>query len=194
MRSISIAAGLALLSIPAVAPAYLGVGAAAPDFKTQGALAGKVIDVNLKAALKKGPVVLYFYPAAFSPGCDAQAHAFSEASDDFTKAGATVLGMSADPIDKLQRFSVEKCSSKFAVAMAAPQVIKAYDVAFKAPATLKLSPEQLAQAASRTDRTSYVIAPNGKIIFVYSNLSPREHVEKTLAAVREWQASKGRKS
>jgi peroxiredoxin len=194
MRSISIAAALALLAAPVAASAYLEVGAAAPDFRTQGALAGKVINVNLKQALKKGPVVLYFYPAAFSPGCDAQAHAFSEANDDFQKAGAAVLGMSADPIDKLQRFSVEKCSSKFTVAMAAPAVIKAYDVTFKPPANLKLSPEQLAQAASRTDRTSYVIAPNGQIIFVYSNLSPREHVEKTLAAVREWQATKGQKS
>jgi peroxiredoxin len=192
MRAVSIAAAVAVLATPLAAPAHLQVGASAPDFRTQGALAGKVIDVNLKQALKKGPVVLYFYPAAFTRGCDAQAHEFSEANDDFQKAGATVIGMSADNLETLQKYSVEKCGSKFAVATAQPAVIKAYDVSFGAPPA-GMPPERLAQFAARTNRTSYVIAPNGKVVLVYSNLDYREHVARTLAAVRELQA-KGKKS
>lgn len=193
MRSISIAAAAALLAAPIAVSAHLQIGASAPDFQTQGALAGKVINVNLKEALKKGPVVLYFYPAAFTRGCDAQAHEFSEANDDFKKAGASVIGMSADTLETLQKYSVEKCGSKFAVATAQPAVIKAYDVSFGAPLP-NIPPERLAQLAARTNRTSYVIAPNGKVILVYSNLDYREHVARTLAAVREWQAGKGKKS
>jgi peroxiredoxin len=191
MRRIAIAA--ALLAIPFAASAHLQVGAKAPDFQTQGALAGKVMNVNLKQALKRGPVVLYFYPAANTRGCDAQAHEFSEASDDFKKAGATVIGMSADTIDVLQKYSVEKCGSKFAVATAQPAVIKAYDVGFGAPPA-GMTPEMVAKLAARTNRTSYVIAPDGKVILVYSNLDYREHVAKTLEAVRQWQAQKGKKS
>lgn len=193
MRLMSIAAAFVLLAIPLAARAHLQVGASAPDFQTQGALGGKVINVNLKQALKKGPVVLYFYPAANTKGCDAQAHEFSEASDDFRKAGAMVIGMSADTLETLQKYSVEKCGSKFAVATAQPPVIKAYDVGFGAAAP-NIPPERLAQLAARTNRTSYVIAPNGKVIFVHSDLNYKEHVAKTLAAVRELQAGKGKKS
>jgi peroxiredoxin Q/BCP len=196
MRFVSIAAAAALLATPIAAPAYLQVGAKAPDFTTQGALGGKVFTVKLKDALKKGPVVLYFYPAAFTPGCTAEAHEFAEATDDFRKAGATVLGMSADPIDKLQQFSVQECRNKFAVATADPAVIKAYDVAFSAAGMNipNLTPERAAQLASRTSRTSFVIAPNGKVIFVHSDLSYKEHVAKTLAAVQQWQSTHGKKS
>lgn len=196
MRFVSIAAAAVLLATPMAAPAYLQVGAKAPDFTTQGAIGGKVFTVKLKEALKKGPVVLYFYPAAFTPGCTAEAHEFAEATEDFRKAGATVLGMSADPIDKLQKFSVEECRNKFAVAMAEPAVIKAYDVSFGSAAANipNLTPERAAQLAARTSRTSFVIAPGGKIIFVHSDLSYKEHVAKTLAAVQRWQAAHGKKS
>jgi peroxiredoxin len=197
MRIVSIAAAAALLATPIVAPAHLPVGASAPDFTTQGAIGGKVFTVKLRDALRKGPVVLYFYPAAFTPGCTAEAHEFAEATEQFRKAGATVLGMSADPIDKLQKFSVQECRNKFAVATAQPAVIKAYDVAMSAASLnrpgITLTPEQLAQLAARTDRTSFVIAPNGKIIFVHSDLSYKEHVAKTLAAVQQWKAARGKK-
>jgi len=115
--------GLALLLVSTSAPAALAPGAAAPDFTTQGALAGKPFSFSLKQALKKGPVVLYFFPAAFTPGCTIEAHEFAEATPEFAKLGATVIGMSADGIDKLQRFSVEECRNKFAVATATPTVI-----------------------------------------------------------------------
>jgi len=169
--------GLSLLLISGSAPAALAPGAAAPDFTTQGALAGKPFQFSLKQALKKGPVVLYFFPAAFTPGCTIEAHEFAEATPEFAKLGATVIGMSADTIDKLQRFSVEECRNKFAVATATPGVIKGYDVA------LPVRP-------GMTNRTSYVIAPNGKIVHAYTAMSPQNHVSETMAAVKKWKAAR----
>lgn len=169
--------GLSLLLMTSSAPAALTPGATAPDFTTQGALAGKPFSVTLKQALKKGPVVLYFFPAAFTPGCTVEAHEFAEATPEFNKLGATVIGMSADPVDKLQRFSVEECRNKFAVATATPAVIQGYDVA-------------LAVKPGITNRTSYVIAPNGKIVFAYTAMSPQGHVSGTLDAVKKWRAAK----
>ncbi|MDB5697248.1 MAG: peroxiredoxin [Alphaproteobacteria bacterium] len=183
MRLISpaaaIAAAFALLAVTTAAGAALRPGAKAPDFRTRGAIGGKPFSLTLSQQLKKGPVVLYFFPAAFTKGCTLEAHEFAEASDDFAKAGARVIGMSADPIDKLARFSVEECRNKFAVATASPQVIKAYDV------TLPLM-------AGRSNRTSYVIAPDGRVIYAHSALDYRDHVKNTLAAVRDWKTSQRR--
>lgn len=169
--------GLSLLLVSGSAPAALAPGAAAPNFTTQGALAGKPFQFTLSQALKKGPVVLYFFPAAFTPGCTVEAHEFAEATPEFNRLGATVIGMSADSIDKLQRFSVEECRNKFAVATATPTVIKGYDV------SLPVRP-------GMTNRTSYVIAPNGKIIHAYTAMSPQGHVAGTMAAVKKWRAGK----
>lgn len=167
------------LVIASSAQAALPVGAHAPDFTTRGALAGKVFTFSLADALKKGPVVLYFFPAAFTPGCTAEAHDFAEATAQFAKEGATVVGMSADPVDKLAKFSTEACRNKFAVASAGPAVIKEYQVLSNLP-FLK----------GRTDRTSYVIAPTGRISYVYSSLNPAEHVKNTLAAVQSLETKK----
>jgi peroxiredoxin len=168
-------AALALAAIPAVANATLAVGAKAPDFSTQVSLAGKPMPFSLKAALKKGPVVLYFYPAAFTKGCTIEAHDFAEATDDFKKMGATVIGMSADNIDKLNKFSVSECRNKFAVGSATPATITAYDVT-------------LPQNPAMSNRTSYVIAPDGKVIFAYSAMDPAGHVSGTMGAVKAWDA------
>jgi peroxiredoxin Q/BCP len=162
--------GIAILAAAPTAAA-LPTGAKAPNFTTQGAIAGKPFRLNLAEQLKHGPVVLYFYPKAFTKGCTLEAHAFSEATKDFKKAGARVIGMSADDLPTLEKFSVEGCRNSFAVATATPEVIKAYDVA------LKQKPEM-------TDRTSYVIDQSGKIVFVHSDLDWSQHVSKTLAAVR----------
>lgn len=167
------APALALLSTPALAA--LPQGAKAPDFSAQGALAGKPFAFNLKTALRKGPVVLYFFPKAFTPGCTMEAHAFAEATDDFRKAGATVIGMSTDDLPALEKFSSLECRDKFAVASATPAVVKAYDVAFK----------QNGKDLGLTDRTSYVIGKDGKIALVHSDLDWRAHVIRTLAAVRK---------
>jgi peroxiredoxin len=178
---LSIGALLAL-ALPTALHAELPVGAKAPAFATQGALAGKTYAFNLKTALRKGPVVLYFYPKAFTKGCMLEAHAFAEAHDQFAAAGATVIGMSADDLPTLQRFSTEECRDKFAVAVATPAIIKAYDVAMT---DAKLPPQMRGKMTpGLSDRTSYVIAPNGKITFVHSDLNYAEHVNMTLAAVK----------
>ena len=157
--------------------AALPVGATAPEFTTQASLAGKAMPFDLDAALVKGPVVLYFYPAAFTKGCTIEAHDFAEATADFNKLGATVVGVSKDPIDTLDKFSVSECRNKFAVASADAKVISEYDVQLP--------------IIGRSNRTSFVIAPDHKIIFVYSAMDPAGHVEKTMAAVKAWRAAHG---
>ena len=163
--------GLVAFAAAIPADAALPTGVKAPDFVTTGALAGKPFRLHLKRELKKGPVVLYFFPKAFTKGCTLEAHAFSEANAEFRKAGARVIGMSADDLPTLKRFSVEACRNAFPVATATPGVIRAYDV------RLKKKPEL-------TDRTSYVIDRKGRIVFVHSDLEWSEHVSKTLAAVK----------
>ena len=153
------------------AAAALPEGAKAPDFTTTGAVGGKAFKLHLADQLRKGPVVLYFFPKAFTQGCTLEAHAFSEAAKDFKRAGAQVIGMSADDLPTLQKFSIEACRSAFPVATATPDVIKSYDVSLK-------------QKPGLTDRTSYVIGKDGKIVFVHSDLNWSEHVSKTLAAVQ----------
>jgi thioredoxin-dependent peroxiredoxin len=166
--------GCAMLSAPLYAA--LTPGAQAPDFTTEATLAGKPFSFSLANALKSGPVVLYFYPAAFTKGCTIEAHNFAEATDKFKALGATVIGVSHDSIDVLNKFSVSDCRNKFAVASDADQKItKAYD------AVLAIKPEY-------ANRTSYVIAPTGKIIYEYTAMDPDGHVEKTMAAVEKWKA------
>ncbi len=174
-RLMILAAGSALLAAPLYAA--LSTGAQAPVFTTQATLAGKPFTFSLADALKKGPVVLYFYPAAFTPGCTVEAHNFAEATDKFKALGATVIGVSHDNIETLNKFSVSECRNKFAVAADPDQTItKEYD------AVLAAKPEY-------ANRTSYVIAPNGKIIYEYTALNPDKHVENTMAAVEQWKAS-----
>ncbi len=175
MRTIALVTLLALALVPAAAPAALPVGARAPDFTTTGALAGKPFRLRLREQLRNGPVVLYFYPKAVTQGCTMEAHAFSEASAQFRQAGARVIGMSADDQPTLARFSVEACRNAFPVATASPATIAAYDV-------------PLAVKPGLTNRTSYVIAPDGRIIYAYSDLDWSNHVANTLAAVRAWKA------
>lgn len=166
-------AGSAMM-VPAFAA--LPDGTKAPIFSTEASLAGKSFQFSLAEALKKGPVVLYFYPAAFTPGCTVEAHEFAEATDKFKKLGATVIGVSHDPIDKLNKFSVSECRNKFAVASDADgSIMKNYD------AVLPVKPDY-------ANRTSYVIAPTGDIIYSYTDLKPDQHVANTLAAVEKWQA------
>lgn len=171
IAALGVIGAAAFFIVPRAATSALPVGAKAPDFTTRGAIAGKVFTLKLSDYLKKGPVVLYFFPAAFTPGCTAEAHEFAEATDDFKAAGATVIGMSADPVDKLARFSKEECRDKFAVASAGPAIVKGYDVALPLP-------------GGRTNRTSYVISKTGRIVYVHSAMGYQEHVKNTLAAVK----------
>jgi len=172
-------AGLVLAAL-AVAPAHavMKEGAKAPDFKAPASLGGKVFDFKMKDALKKGPVVLYFYPAAFTPGCTIEAHEFADATDDFAKLHATVIGVSRDNIEQLNKFSVSECRSKFAVAADGDgSITKAYDVE-----TLKFGDKEL------SNRTSYVVAPTGDVIYEYTSRDPSKHVSNTMAAVKGWAA------
>jgi peroxiredoxin Q/BCP len=173
-RLMILAVGGAVLAAPLYAA--LAPGAQAPIFTTQATLAGKPFTFSLADALKNGPVVLYFYPAAFTKGCTIEAHNFAEATDKFKSMGATVIGVSHDNIETLNKFSVEDCRNKFAVASDPDQKItKEYD------AVLAVKPEY-------ANRTSYVIAPTGKIIYEYTALDPDKHVENTMAAVEKWNA------
>lgn len=172
--------GLTVAFAPAVRAA-LDIGEPAPDFAAEAALAGKVYRYSLAESLAKGPVVLYFFPAAFSAGCSAEAHSFAEASGDFSALGASVVGVSADEIDTLAKFSMQACQSKFPVAAdPAMGVIKSYD------AVLPTRPEY-------ANRISYLITPDGKVGYVYMSLNPARHVEKVLGALREWAAQQPRK-
>ena len=162
-------AAIALAAAPA--SAALNAGSKAPDFRTTGALAGKPFNFHLAEALRKGPVVLYFFPKAFTPGCSAEAREFATHIDDFKKAGATVIGMSADGLKTLKDFSVKECRNAFPVATATPATQKAYDVAW-------------AEHPGITTRTSYVIDRKGRIVMVHDDLDFSQHVARTLAAVK----------
>ncbi|MES2208261.1 MAG: peroxiredoxin [Pseudomonadota bacterium] len=158
--------------------AELKVGDKAPIFTTQASLAGKEFTFSLATALKKGPVVLYFYPAAFTPGCTIEAHNFAEAMDKYHALNATVIGISNDKIETLKKFSVSECRSKFAVAADTDQhIMKSYE-------------SVLGLVTNYANRTSYVIAPNGNIIYAYTNMQPDKHVENTLAALKKWSNQK----
>ena len=166
---------LASASLMPVAMAALKIGTKAPDFTTQATLAGRPFQFALADALKKGPVVLYFYPAAFTSGCTVEAHLFAEATAEFEAMGATVIGVSKDDIETLNKFSVSECRNKFAVASDADlKIAKSFDA--KIP------------LLGYSDRTSFVILPDSTVSYVYSALSPDKHVANTLAAVKEWKA------
>ncbi len=173
----TLAAISALALVAGVAHAALPVGATAPDFSAQASQAGKQFPFHLADALRKGPVVLYFFPAAFTSGCTIEAHEFADASEDYKKLGATLIGVTSGNIDRLTEFSVSECRSKFAVA-ADPSA----KIAGQYKSTLAIYP-------GHSDRTSYVIAPDGKVILAYSNLGPDQHVAKTLEAVKAWRAA-----
>jgi len=173
MRKVLIAAILtAFCAAPAAAE--LPVGAKAPAFTTRAALGGEAMAFSLRAALARGPVVLYFYPKAFTRGCTLEARQFAEASEAFSAAGATVIGMSADDLETLKRFSTEECRDRFAVGVATPQIVRAYDVAL----------QREGRDTGLTQRVSYVIDRSGRIAFVHSDADYRDHVRLTLSAVR----------
>ncbi|MDQ2860971.1 MAG: peroxiredoxin [Pseudomonadota bacterium] len=179
MNRLFAAVGVAALLAAAPAFAALKVGTTAPEFSAPAYQGGKPLTFDLAASLKKGPVVLYFFPAAHTSGCNLEAHLFADAIDQFHAEGATVIGVTAGNIDQLAAFSTETehCSGKFPVASDPNAVIaKSYH------ATLAMGPKW-------SDRTSYVIAPSGKILLAYSNLNPTQHVAETLAAVKSWRAA-----
>lgn len=161
------------------AAAALDVGERAPPFTTQAAKAGKTFTLSLQEMLAQGPVVLYFFPAAFSDGCSLEARQFAESIEQFSALGATVVGVSGDDIDTLSKFSVRECNGRFAVASDETKTImKSFE------ASMPTRPDF-------ANRVSYVISPAGRIVYTYLSLNPSKHVEKTLGALRDWKKAQG---
>jgi peroxiredoxin len=168
------AAAALLLGAASPARAALKAGAVAPDFTAQAARGGDVQRFRLAAALAKGPVVLYFFPKSFTSGCTIEAHAFSDHIADFHKYGATVIGVSADDIETQKRFSAQECRSNFLVASdPGLKIARAYDAVL---------------LGSFANRTSYVIAADGKVIESYTNLEPLGHIDNALHALHDEKA------
>ena len=157
-------AAILVMATAGSAFASLKVGDAAPDFTAPATLGGKEFTYSLKEALKKGPVVVYFYPAAFTKGCTIEAHDFAAAMPDYRAAGASVIGVSHDDIATLNKFSVSECQSKFPVAADRDRAImKSYDAA-------------LGFLTPYAERVSYVVGQDGRIVYAYSSLNPDRHV------------------
>lgn len=176
---------VAAAALPALAA--LKEGDAAPDFKAQASLAGKAFSYSLKDALKKGPVVVYFYPSAYTSGCNLQAHTFAENLPRFSAAGATVVGVSLDSISRLNDFSADPdyCAGKLAVASDADgRIARSYGLSVReASASFKDSRGQDIDHGF-TERTTFVIRPDGRIAATVSGLAPVANVDKALEMVR----------
>ena len=190
--TIAVSAGLVLpLS------AALKVGAPAPDFSTKASLAGKEFRFSLKDALKKGPVVVYFYPSAYTGGCNLEAHTFSENKEKFEAAGASIIGVSRDSIDRLNVFSAdpEYCAGKFPVASDADgSIATLYNLnKMNLPAGMK-DTRGVAIDHDFTERTTFVVTPDNKIAATLSSaddkINPAEHVQKSLEIVQQLKAAK----
>ena len=165
-------------------------GETAPDFTLQGSLGGKAFTFNLKSALAKGPVVVYFFPSAYTGGCDAEAHAFAEDADKFKAAGASIIGVSGDQLDRLHTFSADPafCAGKFPVASDAEgKIATSYKLAVSKPR--EGAKDNKGQELNHVliERVTYVLGRDGKVLATMSSaqdkLSPVEHVEKSLAMV-----------
>ena len=182
-------ASAALTGVALSAPAFamLQTGVTAPDFSATGMTGGKEFTFKLSDALKKGPVVVFFFPAAYTEGCTIETQAFSEKAAEYQAAGATLIGVTGgakladgtfasakDSLARLGEFSKEHCRDKFPIAAVSAETVKAYDVSFNE------------KRPDWSNRTSYVIAPNGSVVLAHTDPLPNSHIEKTLAAVKAW--------
>jgi peroxiredoxin Q/BCP len=177
----------ALLSAPAFAA--LQNGATAPEISAKGVTGGQEFNFKLSDALKKGPVVMYFFPAAYTAGCTIETQKFAEKADEFKAAGATLVGLTAgaamadktmanaaDNLARLAEFSKEHCRDKFPMVAINADTIKAYDVV-------------LTGRPDWSNRTSFVIAPDGKVLLSHTDMKPESHIEETLKTVKAWKTA-----
>ena len=178
----------AVAAVPAMAA--LKQGDKAPDFKAKASLAGKSFDFSLADSLKKGPVVVYFYPAAYTGGCNIEAHTFAENKEKFDAVHTTIIGVSLDGLDKLNKFSADPkyCAGKFPVASDAKgEITKSYALNVGAARDGMKDTEGQAIDHGFAERTTFVITPDSKVIATLSSaddkISPADHVEKSLAIV-----------
>ena len=183
---------IALVAGLCASPAYAALqpGAMAPDFTLPGSLGGKAFTFNLKAALKKGPVVVYFYPSAYTGGCDLEAHTFAENIDKFNAAGASVIGVSADDLTRLKKFSADPqfCAGKFPIASdESTKVAKSFDLNVTPPRSGAKDVNKSEINHAFIERVTYVIGKDGKILATLSSktdgLSPDQHVDKSLEII-----------
>ncbi len=178
------------MSLPVFAA--LTAGTPAPDFSTKASLAGKEFNYSLKEALQKGPVIVYFYPSAYTGGCNIQAHTFATNIDKFNAAGASIIGVSLDSIERLNDFSAdpEYCAGKVAVASDTDgSISKAYDLVVKAAAEGKKDSRGVDITHGFAERTTFIITTDGKISATLTGLKPAENVEKALEAVQQLSAN-----
>jgi thioredoxin-dependent peroxiredoxin len=185
-------AGLSAALFASSAFAALKEGDAAPAFTAPASLAGKAFDFSLKESLKNGPVVVYFYPSAFTGGCNLQAHTFAVNQEKFAAAGATIVGVSLDSIARLNDFSAdpEYCAGKIAVASDADgRIAKAYDLAVRAAVAGRKDTRGADIDHGSAERTTFVVTPNGKVAATVGGLTPVANVERALEAVQKLAAS-----
>jgi peroxiredoxin len=186
-------AGLLSAAVTLPALAALKDGDSAPDFKAQASLAGKAFSYTLKDALKKGPVVVYFYPSAYTGGCNIQAHTFAENIDKFTAAGASVVGVSLDSIQRLNDFSADPlyCAGKLPVASDADgKIAKSYDLTVSEMPVGRKDTRGQEIGHDRTERTTFIVTPDGKVAATIGGVAPDVNVNNALEAVRKLAAAK----
>lgn len=179
------------MALPAVAA--LKEGDTAPDFTAQASFAGKAFTLSLKDTLKKGPVVVYFYPSAYTNGCNLQAHTFAVNSDKFTAAGATIVGVSLDSIKRLNDFSADPnyCAGKFAtVSDADGKIAKSFDLAVRAGKAGMKDSRGVEIDHDFTERTTFIVTPDGKVAASIGGLGPAENVDEALEAVQQIKTEK----
>ncbi|MCB4358837.1 peroxiredoxin [Quatrionicoccus australiensis] len=175
----------ALFSLPALAA--LDAGDVAPEFRTQASLAGKAFDFSLKDALKKGPVVVYFYPSAYTNGCNIQAHTFAENIDKFAAAGASIVGVSLDSIARLNKFSADPdyCAGKLVVASdASGKIAKSYALTVRDAVAGRKDSKGEDLDHGFAERTTFIVTPDGKIAATIGGVTPTANVEQALAVVQ----------
>ena len=187
MKSV-LAAAVLTVAIAIPARAALEPGAAAPDFSARASLAGKPFDYSLKAARQQGPVVVYFYPAAYTGGCNIQAHEFAVNHARFAAAGASVIGVSLDSIERLNAFSADPayCAGKLAVASDADGAIaRAYQLAVREAVDGKQDTRGEVIRHGLAERSTFIVAPDGHIVARLSGLKPADNVAQSLQAVQQ---------
>ncbi|HSC66962.1 MAG TPA: peroxiredoxin [Cellvibrio sp.] len=185
---------LAGLSMSLINPAFAALkeGDKAPVFNLEASLAGKPFQFSLAESLKKGPVVVYFYPSAYTGGCNIQAHTFSVNSEEFAAAGATVIGVSLDSIERLNDFSAdpEYCAGKFAVGSdVGGKVARAFELNVREAAPGKLDSRGKEIDHGFAERTTFIITPDGKIAATIGGITPAENVKAALEKVKQLKAS-----
>jgi peroxiredoxin len=189
----------ACLSCTAAVPAFAALeqGATAPAFTAQASLAGKEFKFSLADALKKGPVVVYFYPSAYTGGCNIQAHTFAENMDKFKAAGATVIGVSLDSIERLNHFSADPdyCAGKLPVASDADgKIAHSYELKVMdgRPGMKDTRGEEINHGFA--ERTTFIVTPDGKVSATVGGMAPADNVMKSLEIVQGLKSGKAPKA